>query len=175
MKTANINNYLNFLSEAHQKGYVNRELCVKHKINTRTPFALRQLNLTDVDNFFITKESPTVTLAKKIIQQNRSNYIVYKNKNENQTKIDFQTSPQRSRYNKVPGNNKTEKIVIRLTLGEKQSLKEKSKKENKTMTRYLVEQLGLDTANYKDITIKETPKPIKREISILWGLIKITK
>ena len=176
MNTANVNNYVNFLTEVSQKGYVNRDICVKHKINTRTPLALRQLNLIDADNLFISKESSSVKLAKKIIQKNRENYQLWKNKNNKQTQIDFESNAQFVKYNKIQGQKKTEIFKLKLTPQEKQYLHQASKKANKTMSKYVVEKLGLHKIDHNSIVVKQKPTTSKsKNITLFWGLIKITK
>jgi hypothetical protein len=176
MKTPNINNYLNFLTEAQQRGLATQELCVKHKINTRTTSTLKKLNLLDNESNFHLIESPSLALAKRIIKENRNAY--HKRKNVGQTEIPFKPNSTLNGivYNKVTGRIRTEKLVIRLTKEEKEHLTFLSEKENKTMSKYVVEKLLLNEIESNTTFIRKPLKSTKQpNISLFWGLLKITR
>ena len=175
MRTPNVKNYLNFLTEAQQKGYANQELCVKHKINTRTTASLKRLNLLDKYNNFTLIESPSLLLAKKIIEENRSNYQKHSTKKA-QTEIVFDEKKNKIKYNNVRDQRKTEILKLRLTPQEKEYLNQVSKKANKTISKYVVEKLGLHKIDHNSIVVKQKPTTSKsKNITLFWGLIKITK
>jgi hypothetical protein len=176
MKTANLNNYLNFLTEAKQRGLATTELCLKHKINTRTTSTLKKLNLLDNKSNFYLIESPSLALAKRIIKENLNTY--HQRKNVGQTEIPFKPNATLNGvvYNKVTGRIRTEKLVIRLTKEEKEHLTLLSEKENKTMSKYVVEKLFLNEIGSNSTFIRKPLKDNKQaNIILFWGMIKIKR
>jgi uncharacterized protein (DUF1778 family) len=77
-------------------------------------------------------------------------------------------------YNK--GEKKTEILKLRLTPQEKEYLNQVSKEANQTMSKYVVEKLGLHKIDHKSIVVKQKTTTTKtKTITLFWGLIKITK
>lgn len=169
MKTANLKNYMAFMNHIYHKGYATTKMVRDYRVNTKTNSSLKKLKVLDDDNKVIITSPPTLEIAKKLIQLNSiSNNRLVKNNLQKELVFD------QKKYNKVEGKKKSQIFKIRLTEEEKQYLEEISKKENKTMSMYVSEKLGLKNNRNKreDLTKKNENRT---DISVFWGLIKITK
>jgi hypothetical protein len=176
MKTPNLNNYVRLLNEVYSKGKIDGTMIVKNHVNSRSIKSMKNLKFVDSRGRSLFQSQPTLNDIKKILRENSNAY--YKRKNVEQTEIPFEPNSTLNGkvYNKVTGGIRTEKLVIRLTKEEKQHLSLLSKKENKTMSKYVVEKLLLNEIKSNSTFIKKPLKSTKQQnISLFWGMIKIKR
>ena len=71
MKTPNVNNYVNLLTDVYAYGSISTALCRKHRLSNATTRTLKELKFVDQNGKSLIRQRPSMQDAKKVILKNR--------------------------------------------------------------------------------------------------------
>jgi hypothetical protein len=82
MKTPNLNNYVNLLTDVYAYGSISTALCRKHRLSNATTRTLKELRYVDQKGKSLIRQRPSVQDAKKVIAKNRERAKQYQSPNK---------------------------------------------------------------------------------------------